>query len=138
MLNKKEPVKIASLSTIFAPPDEVELPNGAVVEIRPLDALGYELLQEIETDPAKNGARIWDLVRECLPASVSDETVKKLTPGECGVITLVATGRIKEVEALAERMGKAEASTVETPEAPTSQIPPDSSAPLSGDSVAVT
>lgn len=140
MIGKKEPVRVASVSSMFAPPDEVELPLtpeqrsagveiGDIVPVRPLDAVGYELKKLIDDEPAQYGVRIWELTQSCLP-TVAEERVKRLTPTECGVIVLVACGRIAQVQAMAEKMsGNAEgATTAAAPEPPTSSTPLDSSA----------
>lgn len=131
MLGKKEPVKIADVVSVFAPPEEVELPSGGTYPVRPLDALGYKLKQEIDADPDGQGERIYELVQKCLP-TVPEQEILGLTPIECGVIVLIATGRIKEVQAMAEMMaGNVHASTMAAPELPKSPTPSDSSASAS-------
>jgi hypothetical protein len=149
MIGKKEPVRVANVSTVFAPPDEVELPLtreqrgagitvGDIVAVRPLDALGYALKAQIDKNPAEYGERIWELTQACLP-TVAEERVMGLTPTECGVIVFIATGRIAEVQAMAEKMlGNAEGATTATPEPPTSPTPSDSSASASGENAAAT
>jgi N-acetyl-gamma-glutamylphosphate reductase len=124
------------MATTFAPPEEAILPDGTTVAVRPLDALGYQLLQDIESDPDKNGLKVYDLIRTCLPESVSDESINRLTPGECAVIVLIAAGRIRQVQALAEAMEKNGQAPVEAgrPEPEPSSTPSGSSAPASPES----
>ncbi|HWL41024.1 MAG TPA: hypothetical protein VNO75_12385 [Gemmatimonadaceae bacterium] len=141
MLEKKTPVKIASLARVIAPPEEVELPDGTIVPVRPFDALGYELFIAIEADPAGMGDKVWDLTHLAIPKDARDaagnpltaeqlvERIKGLTPVECRVIVEVAAGRINEVKALADAiLGNAPAPTTAEPETQRSPILSDSSA----------
>jgi len=113
----------------------VELPDGRIVDVRPVDGIGFDLYSEIEADPSK-GAKIWEIAARCLPSLTLDE-VKTLTPSECAAVIAVALGKVKEVQKLAEEVaGKSAAPTTAEPESPRSPTPSDSSASASHDNAA--
>jgi hypothetical protein len=125
---KKSPVK---LSTVFGnEPDQVELPDGRVIDVRPVDGIGFDLYNEMEADKSK-AHLLWQLTARCLP-SLKEHEVKTLTPAECAAVIAVALGKVKEVQELAEQIaGNAQAPTTAERERQGSSTLSDSSASAS-------
>jgi hypothetical protein len=73
----KSPVK---LSAVFAGDvEQVELPDGRIVNVRPVDGIGFDLYSEMEADRSK-GHLIWEIAARCLP-SLSIAEVKSADAG---------------------------------------------------------
>jgi hypothetical protein len=86
-----------------------------VIDVRPIDGLGFDMYRDMEEDPAANAHLMWQIAARCLP-SMKLEEVKAFTPQECMAVVAVAAGRVALVEELAREMeGNGEASTVGTP-----------------------
>src|SRR4051812_26777580 len=121
----KKPVK---LSAVFSEePDQVELADGRIVNVRPIDGLGFDMYRDMEEDPAANGHLVWQIAARCLP-SLKIEEVKAFTPQECMAVIVIAVGRVQLVQDLAEEMeGNVSAVTVAPRSEPLpSSIPPGS------------
>src|SRR3954465_15288698 len=112
----KKPVK---LSAVFSEePDQVELADGRIVNVRPIDGLGFDMYRDMEEDPAANGHLVWQIAARCLP-SLKIEEVKAFTPQECMAVIAVAAGRVALVEQLASELeGNGLAPTVGAPSEP--------------------
>jgi hypothetical protein len=127
-MTKKSAATVASLTSLFGPPEELELSDGSVVPVRPFDALGFELFEQIQKDPDTHGMEMWDLAAAALPTA-KIEVVRRLTFPECMAVLFVAAGRIRDVQAFAERIsGNAGAPTTAELETPRSSSPSDTSA----------
>jgi hypothetical protein len=121
----KSPVK---LSAVFAGDvEQVELPDGRIVNVRPVDGIGFDLYSEMEADRSK-GHLIWQIAAGCLP-SLTIAEVKRLTPAECAAVIAVALGKVQLVQRWAEELpGNAPAPTTAEPGSRSSPTPSDSSA----------
>jgi hypothetical protein len=49
--------------------DQVELPDGRVVDVRPIDGIGFDLYSEMEADRSKGGSDLADQLRAAFPVS---------------------------------------------------------------------
>lgn len=129
----KTPIR---LSGVFSDPELIELPDGRLIPVRPIDGIGFDLYTEMEADPEK-GNLIWDITARCLP-SLTLKEVKGFTPAECAAVVAVAVGQVKLVLDLVEQTsknGNAPVTTAE-PGAQRSSTLSDSSSSASQESAA--
>lgn len=96
---RKPPVRLAELNT--EPREQIELPSGRVVDVRPIDGICMDLLSEMDADNTK-GALVYDVVERCLP-DVAREDVRALLPAEAAAVVVVAMGRVEVLRELAEK-----------------------------------
>lgn len=98
--------RIIKLAHIDPSVEEVELPSGRVVPVRPADAGAFELA--IEVIDVANGRRdatpddlktLLKAVKRMLPDATAEE-VEQLTVPMLSAVVLIATGRAAEVYAL--------------------------------------
>lgn len=89
----KKVVKLVDLTAR----SEVELPSGRTVEVKPLDAAGYELLKELSD--TQDDAKLWQLAALALPTATPEET-RALTAKQCTVVLALAREMVEMVETL--------------------------------------
>jgi hypothetical protein len=124
-MTRKAPVR---LSALFAEPEQVELRDGRVVDVAPIDGIGFDLYESLKEETA-NLDLVWELTGRCLP-SLTLEDVKQLRPAECAAVLAIATGQVDKVLELAATIqGNDQAPATTEPEPQSFSTPPDSSLP---------
>lgn len=120
------------LADLNCAPDEVELPNGTVTEVRRLDGITAQLWHEFTS--AKEEDRdphiLWEIGARCLP-DVDQKIVDGLTAAEVGAVIAVASGNADKVlAALKNGIGaEVEASNTSSPATPSAPSSASSPAP---------
>jgi hypothetical protein len=123
-MSKKKPIRMADL---FSDLEQVELRDGRIIDVQPIDGTGYDLLAEMEGNPERAG-NAWTIVARCLPA-LSEIEVKSLNPAECAAVIAIAMGKVQAVQEWAASLpGNGQAPKTAEPEPQRSSTPSDSSA----------
>jgi hypothetical protein len=97
--------------------------NGKEVKVRPIDGVGYEMMQQIqqaETEEEKqsNVSRMYQIAKRCVESDSSRAEyvdVMALTPAQVGALVGVAGSAVKSVEETAPKTKTARRKGAGTP-----------------------
>jgi hypothetical protein len=93
MSGAKKAVRLVDLEQ---PVGEIELPNGRIVQVMPIDGGGQQLRLAIIAKTATD-EDIWMFARRMLPKDVTEEEILSLTPTMVGIIAEIACGHLDAV-----------------------------------------
>lgn len=97
------------LAQLQRPREEVELPNGRVIEVAEIDAATFQMARDLQADPSRTDL-IVPVLRRLLPKATEEEIGSLTTPMISAVVQL-ANGEAEEVyKLLGESSGTVAAS----------------------------
>lgn len=84
---------VIRLADLAASPGSVILPDGRKVEVRPIDGIGMQLIQALQT--GREPMVLWDIVARCL--GMAREDVMGINMPQANAIIELASGRAQGV-----------------------------------------
>lgn len=93
------PTPTVNLDTLLAPVAGVVRLFGRAHDVQQLDGAGYHTLYVVETGAHQDLRPLYAIVERHVPSLTSEE-LERLTPEVVGAILAIASGRIRQVEAM--------------------------------------